>query len=270
MTEMGEERRVSDYATVYVCEDGVLVAQSSPMRLRGDVEIRIDLEDPALGGPLERWPGQPMEAGEIVVSRAGAEALIPLLEGMTAGKGGVPGVMISRVDASLALKSPYLRLFEMRPLRNEVLHVAQVRAARIARGLRAFLTQAQKEAVARTHPQAADQWVIRHVATGTWWRQDRCGYTSEIVCAGLYTEEEARRCVALRSPLNDGTREDEAMPLVEALPRLVKGTVGHALGLGAVGEPGCGPSSRGEAEDDIDAPPLTDVQVHALADLLDE
>lgn len=217
------------WGTVYLRDAGVLVAQMEHMRRAGDVLIFIDLDAKAFGGPLERWPGHPMEAGYVAVSRRCAATLVPLLESMTAGR--ADGLLVERVDASGPMTSCYLQLISMRPGAFEKLHVAGPRARRIARALRDFLAASQDDALASANPALADAWVIGHVATDTWWKPERRGYTSELLRAGVYTRAEAEQCVAARSPLADGTREDEAMPLLHAIPRLEHGSVGYLFGL---------------------------------------
>lgn len=82
---------------------------------------------------------------------------------------------------------------------------------------------------------AAEPWVVYHNPDDVWWKPNRCGYTRELLGAGLYTESEARRCARMRSRLPNGTYEDEAMPLSVAWARAVKtldGTVASLVRLG--------------------------------------
>lgn len=61
-------------------------------------------------------------------------------------------------------------------------------------------------------------YVIRHGRPGTvlvYWKPNRCGYTSNVLRAGTYREEEARDIERLRPPL------DIAVPLKDALAELV-------------------------------------------------
>lgn len=70
-------------------------------------------------------------------------------------------------------------------------------------------------------------YVIRHTdANGDqmWWRADRSGYTSELIAAGVYGHDEARRIERIRTP------QDVAILLVEALGGLGERTVGDFLG----------------------------------------
>lgn len=84
-----------------------------------------------------------------------------------------------------------------------------------------------------------ESWVVLHRPSGTWWRANRSGYTSELMAAGVYTREEAEECARMRSPIlhEDGEREYEerAMSLRSALKGLGDGTVGAML-LSAAGE----------------------------------
>lgn len=80
----------------------------------------------------------------------------------------------------------------------------------------------------------ADAWVVRHIPTDTWWRAHQSGYTSELVAAGVYTEEEAKSCERRRSQ-NAGVYEDRAIRLLDALRGLGSGTVGRLVGLAAKG-----------------------------------
>lgn len=73
-------------------------------------------------------------------------------------------------------------------------------------------------------------YVIKHYLVGgdeIWWREDRNGYTDELVAAGLYSEEEARAIEKLRPP------KDRAIPLTEALSGLGTGTVGSFFNMRA-------------------------------------
>lgn len=78
-----------------------------------------------------------------------------------------------------------------------------------------------------------DAWVVRY--GDVWWRAERAGYTSDLLAAGVYTQEEAERCAHVRSPhvWPDGhkTWPDTAIRLVDAFKGVGKGTVGELLGL---------------------------------------
>lgn len=72
-------------------------------------------------------------------------------------------------------------------------------------------------------------YVIRHRdhdGTELWWRANSSGYTSELIAAGVYGEEHARR-IESRRP------EDAAISLAEALRGLEPRTVGDFLGATA-------------------------------------
>ncbi len=74
-------------------------------------------------------------------------------------------------------------------------------------------------------------WLIRYVDArhDLWWRANRCGYTNELLAAGLYTEEEAKEQAASR-PLHD-----RAVSLEEALVGAWEpGSVGELLRNGEV------------------------------------
>jgi len=73
-----------------------------------------------------------------------------------------------------------------------------------------------------------DRFVIKHTdANGVelWWRAHRSGYTGELIAAGVYGEQEARRIERIRPP------QDKAIPLFEALEGLGDWTVGDYFGL---------------------------------------
>jgi hypothetical protein len=52
-------------------------------------------------------------------------------------------------------------------------------------------------------------FLIRHVPSDTYWKPDRCGYTSQVVCAGVYSKEEAEGIVRCR-PQEDKMLDLEA------------------------------------------------------------
>lgn len=68
-----------------------------------------------------------------------------------------------------------------------------------------------------------EPWVVLYKPDGLWWRAKRSGYSSCLLAAGVYTEAEAKSCEETRGRRPNGEYLDEAMPLSEAIERVVGG-----------------------------------------------
>jgi len=67
-------------------------------------------------------------------------------------------------------------------------------------------------------------FLIEHRPSSLWWKPDRCGYTREILEAGLYSEDEARRIERLRTD-GLGRPQDVPVPLAEKRALLERAAV---------------------------------------------
>jgi hypothetical protein len=77
-------------------------------------------------------------------------------------------------------------------------------------------------------------WVVQRQQGSQWfwWCADSSGYSTELVHAGLYTEDQALTHQRLHDRKNpNGAYDHKAITLAEALGTVKPGTVGDMLGL---------------------------------------
>jgi len=68
-------------------------------------------------------------------------------------------------------------------------------------------------------------WLVFNVTSQVWWKQKRRGYTSSLLRAGLYTEEEAKAIQGIRPELN-GRLVDKAVHVSERAAEILEAKAG--------------------------------------------
>lgn len=118
-----------------------------------------------------------------------------------------------------------------RTILGEQLHEARDRRDKAINARARAVTETLEKLQAASAERIRNAWVVRHLPSETWWRAKRSGYCRELIGAGIYSEEEAQACARTRSLRANGTREDRAERLLDAIAGLEDGTVGALMGL---------------------------------------
>jgi uncharacterized protein (DUF433 family) len=74
-----------------------------------------------------------------------------------------------------------------------------------------------------------DMWVVKDKTTGWWWRPKACGYTQEVLAAGVVDEKTAQSWAHRRSPDRNGNYTDEAFRLPDVIKNIGDGSVMRAI-----------------------------------------